>query len=117
VALAVGAFLLGASASWAVSAEASPGAVPVSAEAAIVGGCSFSIEPETHRELVVETDVKGRIVVWHKGSEWRSFVAPAGDVEYFNLKRRHRDVSHFTVAVVKLGSRHNHEHITWCQPA
>lgn len=121
VGLAMGAVCTGlAAAGWSgvgFTTKASlPEAVsPAAAQLASVG-CSYRIEPETHRELVVDTDVAGRIVVWHKGREWRSYVAPASDVEYFNLKRRHRDVSHFRVAVVATRRKHNDEQVTWCRP-
>lgn len=83
----------------------------------LAGQCTYQIEPETHRELVVETDVKGTITIWHKGKEWRTFNSPANNVEYFNLKKRHKDASHFQVAVIKNGTRHNHEVVWWCEPA
>ena len=112
-ALVAGALLVGltvGASAGSLSAEAAP-------REAGSPGCSFSIG-DTNRELVVETDVPGRIEVWH-GSDPRprfSFVAPANDIEFFNLKRRHRDVSHFQVAVVALNRAHNDEQVTWCKP-
>ena len=82
--------------------------------------CSFQVDPETHRELVAwsnYTKVKGTVQVWHRDKEWRSTNIAGGEWQFWNLKKRHADASHFQVAIIKKGTTHNNEHVWWCEEA